>query len=250
MRAAVRFAAVSLSAYAVLLRPRLLTWGASAEEARAALPGDDVVAARWQTTRAVPVAAPARQVWPWLVQLGYGRGGWYSYDRLERLVGAGRFTDGGSARRVIPELQHLAVGDVVPLSEAGGLTVAVWEPGSALVLHLRMNVLTGTAAGPHDRAILDWTWAFVLIPTGGSSCRLIARVRASYRPRAVAVLLIALVEPIHLVMERKLLHTVARRAQGCPSTLPPPSPADEPDSRTPLDLPTPLSKGQRPETVT
>jgi len=61
---------------------------------RAALPGDGVVAARWQTTRAVSVAAPARQVWPWLVQMGYGRGGWYSYDRLERLVGAGEFTDG------------------------------------------------------------------------------------------------------------------------------------------------------------
>jgi hypothetical protein len=207
-----RPAAAGLLAYAVLLRPRLLTWGASAEEARAALPGDDVVAARWQTTRAVSVAAPARQVWPWLVQMGYGRAGWYSYDRLERLVGAGRFTDGGSARRVIPELQHLPVGGVVPLSDAGGLTVVVSAPDTALVLHLRMNLRTGGAAGPHDRAVLDWTWAFVLVPTGGSSCRLVARVRASYRPRAVAVLLVTLVEPVHLVMERKLLRTVARRA--------------------------------------
>lgn len=99
------------------------------------------------------------------------------------------------------------------LSSVGGLTVAVLEPASALVLHMQMNVLAGTVAGPDDRAVLEWSWAFVLVPTGDSSCRLIARVRAPYRPRAVALLLMVLVEPVHLLMERELLRTLARRVQ-------------------------------------
>jgi hypothetical protein len=115
--------------------------------------------------------------------MGYGRGGWYSYDWLERVAGAGEFAEGGSARRVIPELQPLAVGDTVALSPAGGLTVAVLDPPRALVLHYRMGLLTAAPAREEDRAILDWTWAFVLTPVDEGSCRLVARVRADYRPR-------------------------------------------------------------------
>ena len=73
---------------------------------------------------AITIGAPSDEVWPWLVQMGYGRGGWYSYDWLERRVGAGDFAEGGSAMRVIPELQPLATGDTVALSPAGGLIVA------------------------------------------------------------------------------------------------------------------------------
>src|SRR6478736_8829721 len=77
--------------YFAALRPRLLGWGASCEERREPLPGDELVAARWQTTRGIDISAPAAEVWAWLVQMGYGRGGWYSYDWLERRVGAGEF---------------------------------------------------------------------------------------------------------------------------------------------------------------
>lgn len=198
--------------YFAAVRPRLRSWGASGQEGREPLPGDDLVPARWQTTRGITIAAPPSEVWPWLVQMGHGRGGWYSYDWLERQVGAGDFAEGGSAKRVIPELQSLAVGDIVALSAVGGPTVAVLDAPSALVLHYRMNLLAGAAAREGDRAVLDWTWAFVLTPVGDESCRLLARVRADYHPRWLWVFMPSVLEPVHFVMERKMLKTIERRA--------------------------------------
>jgi hypothetical protein len=145
--------------------------------------------------------------------MGYGRGGWYSFDWLERLAGAGDFAEGESARHVIPELQTLAVGDTVALSPANGLTVAMLDPPTALVLHLRMNVLTGMAAGADDRAVLNWTWAFSLTPVNEASSRLVVRVRADYHPRALWVFIPTVLEPIHFGMELKMLHTIKQRAQ-------------------------------------
>jgi hypothetical protein len=210
--------------YFAAIRPRLLGWGASRQERRQPLPGDDLVAARWQTTRGITISAPADQVWPWLVQMGYGRGGWYSYDWLERRVGAGDFAGGGSARRVLPELQQLALGDTVALSPAGGLTVEVLDPARALVLHYRMNLLTAAPARDGDRAVLDWTWAFALTPVNEASCRLLARVRADYRPPWLRLLMPFLLEPVHFIMERKMLRTIERQArpatEGASAALP------------------------------
>jgi hypothetical protein len=210
--------------YFAAIRPRLLGWGASRQERRQPLPGDDLVAARWQTTRGITISAPADQVWPWLVQMGYGRGGWYSYEWLERLIGAGDFAGGGSARRVLPELQQLALGDTVALSPAGGLTVEVLDPARALVLHYRMNLLTAAPAGDGDRAVLDWTWAFALTPVNEASCRLLARVRADYRPPWLRLLMPFLLEPVHFIMERKMLRTIERQArratEGASAALP------------------------------
>jgi hypothetical protein len=201
-------------AYAVLLRPRLLAWGATPAESAGPLPGDDLVRARWQTTRAVPIAAPPEDVWPWLVQLGFGRAGWYSYDWLERAAGAGDFAEGGSAWSVLPAFQSLAAGDSVPLSPDGGLTAVVVDPPRALVLRMTMNALTGAPARGGDRVALDWSWAFVLVPVGPGSCRLLARVRADYRPRALGLLIPLLLEPVHLLMERAMLRGIRQRAAG------------------------------------
>jgi hypothetical protein len=201
-------------AYAVLVRPRLLTWGATRAESAGGLAGDDLVRARWQTTRAVPIAAPAADVWPWLVQMGFGRAGWYSYDWAERVIGIGDFAEGNSARSVLPQFQSLAVGDPVPLGPGTGLTAAVVDPPRALVLRMSMNALTGAPARDGDRVLLNWTWAFVLIPVGASSCRLLARVRADYRPRAIGLLIPMLLEPVHLLMERAMLRGIRRRAEG------------------------------------
>jgi hypothetical protein len=169
--------------------------------------------ARWQTTRAVTIAAPAADVWPWLVQMGFGSAGWYSYDWMERVIGAGDFAEGGSARSVLPHFQKLAIGDSVPLSAEGGLTAAVVNPPRALVLRMAMNVLSSAPARDGDRVVLDWTWAFVLIPVGASSSRLLARVRADYRPWAIGLLLPTLLEPVHLLMERAMLRGIRRRAE-------------------------------------
>lgn len=209
-----RFLAIAgLVLYFAAIRPRIRGWGATRGECREPLPGDELVPARWQTTRAVSIPAPRREVWPWLVQVGYGRGGWYSYDWIERCIGAGDFAEGGSARRVIPELQSLVVGDTVALSPTGGLTVAVLDPPGALVLHYRMNVLTALPAREGDRAILDWTWAFVLAPVDEDSCRLLVRVRADYRPRLLWVFIPFLLEPVHFLMEWKMLRTIERRVR-------------------------------------
>ena len=207
-------AAAPLLLYFAALRPRLLHWGASREEDRDPLPGDDLVRARWQTTRGINISAPRREVWPWLVQMGYGRGGWYSYDWVERGVGAGDFAEGGSAKRVVPELQQLEVGDTVPLSPSGGLNVAVLDPPNALVLHYRMNAFTAAPAHEGDRAVLDWTWTFALIPAQEDSSRLLVRVRADYRPRWLFAFIPLVLEPVHLLMERKMLRTIRAAAQG------------------------------------
>ena len=170
--------------------------------------------ARWQTTRAVTIAAPAPDVWPWLVQMGFGRAGWYSYDRLERAAGIGNFAEGNSARSVLPQFQSLAVGDPVPLGPGTALTAAVVDPPRALVLRMSMNALTGATAQTGDRVLLDWTWSFVLVPIGPRSCRLLARVRADYRPRALGLLIPLLLEPVHLLMERAMLRGIRQRAAG------------------------------------
>jgi hypothetical protein len=158
-------------------------------------------------------------VWPWLVQVGFGRAGWYSYDWLERMVGAGTFAEGGSARSVLPQFQGLAVGDPVPLSPAGGLTAAIVDPPRALVLRMTMNALTGGPARAADRVVLDWSWAFTLVPVGPRSCRLVVRVRADYRPWAFGLLIPLLLEPVHLMMERAMLRGILQRsADAAPQT--------------------------------
>jgi hypothetical protein len=203
-------------AYAVLLRPRLLTWGATRAEATAALPGDDLVRDRWRTTRAITINATAEDVWPWLVQMGFGRAGWYSYDWLERVIGAGDFAEGRSPRSVLPQMQSLAVGDSVPLSADGGLTAAVVDPPRALVLRMAMSMLTGAPAREGDHALLHRTWAFVLVPVGPRLSRLLVRVKGAYRPRALGMLFPLLLEPEHLLMERAMLRGIRRRVDQLP----------------------------------
>jgi hypothetical protein len=117
--------------YALLGRHWHLRWGATETELRAKLAGDDLIAdADLTATRAIAIRCPADQVWPWLAQVGQGRGGFYSYDRLENLVRC----DIHSADRIVPELQNVEVGDEVMLAPKVGLTVAALEGGRALVL--------------------------------------------------------------------------------------------------------------------
>ena len=113
-------AAAAAACYVLAVRPRLLRWGASTQEAAGPLPGDELVPTpRMQSTRAVTINAPAASVWPWLVQLGAGRGGMYSYDLLENAAGLGIH----SADRILPEHQRLDVGDVIPLGPDVGIPV-------------------------------------------------------------------------------------------------------------------------------
>jgi hypothetical protein len=203
----------ALTYYTLAVRPWLLRWGATAEEARTPLAGDDLVPeARYTTTRGVTVRASAESIWPWLVQLGQARAGFYTYDRLEQIVGAAI----RSADRIVPEYQQLSVGDTVLLSPVGGPTVAVLEPGRELVLSQTMDLRTGQSIPPvpATRWAMDWTWTFALRPLPDGTTRLLVRTRADYRPRAVLAPLVRLVlEPIHFVMERGMLLGIKRRAE-------------------------------------
>lgn len=174
-----------------------LRWGASEQEQRRPMPGDgEQFRSSFTATRAITVAAPPEDVWPWLVQIGFGRAGWYSYDWLDNL---GR----PSADRVIPELQGLRVGDWVPMSskvdERTAFRVAALEPN-------RMLLWTKP----------DSTWAWVLDPVdGGSSTRVLSRLRCRHDPTSLPGLAgILLMELGDFPMFRKLLLNLRRRAEA------------------------------------
>jgi hypothetical protein len=179
-----------------------LRWGATDGELKVALLGDELVPdADLTATRAVTVRAGADGVWPWIAQLGQGRGGFYSYDVLENLVGC----DIHSAERVVPEWQSIDVGDAVHLHPEVGLIVAVVEPGRALVL--RGGVPMGRTPPPYD-----FTWAFVLRDQADGTTRLVVRERYGYS-RRWACLLVEPAELISFVMSQRMLRGIKQRAE-------------------------------------
>ena len=188
-----------VAAGVALLRARSLRWGASDEELNIALPGDELVPdADLIATRAVTVGAGADGVWPWIAQLGQGRGGFYSYDFLENLVGL----DIHSADRIVPEWQGIDVGDEVKFHPDGGMIAAVVEPGRALVLR---GGMPGTPP-------FDFAWAFVVRGQPDGTTRLVVRERYRY-VRWWAPLLVEPVEFISLVMSRRMLRGIRERAE-------------------------------------
>jgi hypothetical protein len=192
----------SAAAYILAIRPWQLGWGATGEERDATLAGDDLIPnPDLVATRAITVHAGADQVWLWIAQLGQGRGGFYSYDALENLVGC----DIHSADRVVPEWQDLKVGDQVKLHPEVGLGVAVVEQGSALVL--RGGVPMGTVPPPYD-----CTWAFVVREQPDGTTRLLARERYVYTQRWAGFV----VEPVAVVafvMTQRMLRGIRDRAE-------------------------------------
>jgi hypothetical protein len=184
------------------VRRRYLRWGSTEGDVQATLPGDELIPSPDITaTRAIGIAAPPEAVWPWIAQLGQGRGGFYSYDVLENLVGC----DIHSADRIAPQWQDVRVGDVLRLHPEVGLQVVDLEPGKALVL--RGGVPMGRVPPPYD-----FSWAFVVRRQGDGSTRLLVRERYGYTRRWSALL----VEPVQLisfVMSERMLRGVRSRAQ-------------------------------------
>lgn len=179
---------------------------APADDARP-LPGDDLLPdAPFQVTHAVTIDAPVAQVWPWLVQMGASRAGWYSFDRID---------NGGvrSATRIIPELQHLEVGDVIPAlpDEPGGFAVLRLEPERLLVLGDPSLLPSGAYPG---RSPSRTSWAFVLEPIGADATHLVVRVRADYEPSARMAVVRPFMRAAHEIMERRQLRNLRRRAES------------------------------------
>jgi hypothetical protein len=179
------------------------------EELKFVLPGDELVPdADLTATRAITVRAGADGVWPWIAQLGQGRGGFYSYDFLENLVGC----DIHSATRVVPEWQSIDVGDAVYLHPEVGLIVAVVEPGRALVL--RGGVPIARTPPPYD-----FTWAFVLRDRADGSTRLVVRERYGYS-RWWAWSLVEPAELVSFVMSQRMLRGIKERAERAVRSVP------------------------------
>jgi hypothetical protein len=223
-----RWAAVVAVVGAVLgyarLRRWFTTWGADAAEQRAALPGDELVVDPMVTsTRAITIDAPPEAVWPWIVQMGQGRGGFYSYDWLENLFGLGIH----NADHVEPAWQHLEVGDQLRAApdRAGpeaGFTVVAIDPGRSLVTAIGdpAVVQAQLERGPLPDG---GTWTFVLQPVGTRQTRLVVRLRASFAlPPVAAWAATRVMEPVHFVMERKQLLNLRAQAGRQPA------PADAP----------------------
>jgi hypothetical protein len=192
----------SAAAYFLVVRPWQLRWGATDEERGVTLDGDDLLPnPDLVATRAITVHALADQVWPWIAQLGQGRGGFYSYDALENLVGC----DIHSADRVVPEWQDLKVGDQVHLHPEVELGVAVVEPCRALVL--RGGVPMGAVPPPYD-----FTWAFVVGEQPDGTTRLLVRERYTYTQRW-APFLVEPVAVVAFVMSQRMLRVIRDRAE-------------------------------------
>ena len=197
-------------AYGFVVRPWHLRWGATDAEVSADLPGDDLLPdADLVATRVISIAAEPAAVWPWLVQMGQGRGGLYSYDLLENLVAR---CDIHSVCRIEPDWQDTAVGDEVRLHPEVALTVAVLAPGDALVL--RGGVPMGDKPAPYD-----FTWAFVVRPAPDGSTRLVVRERYVYtQPWSWA--LVEVIEAVSFVMTQKMLRGIRVRAESPSSPRP------------------------------
>jgi hypothetical protein len=186
----------------LLARPRYLRWGATGQESVEPFPGDDLIAnADLTATRAITIRASADQVWPWVAQLGQGRGGFYSYDFLENLVGC----DIHSADRIVPEWQHVEIGDQVRLAPEVSLVIALLERGRSLVL--RGGIPIGNTAPPYD-----FTWAFALRDQPDGTTRLLVRERYAYK-RPWAWLVVEPAEAVSFVMSQKMLRGIRDRAE-------------------------------------
>jgi hypothetical protein len=188
-------------------------WGATRDEVRGPMAGDDIVPrAKGQTTHAMTIDAAVERVWPWLVQMGYHRAGWYTYPWVDRYLWR---IDNPSAAQLIPKFQDLSVGDIVPDGEPGTAfyRVAVLDAPHALVLHSTSHVPPPL----RGRMTVDWTWAYELRPIGATTTRLALRVRATFRPWWARLIYGGMIVPSDFIMARSMLRGIARRAEGRPS---------------------------------
>lgn len=199
--------AAALAGYVSLFRPWHLKWGATEEEAHELLPGDDVLPdPEQEATHALTINAPVSDVWPWLVQIGQNRGGFYSYSWLENMVGCNIH----NADRIVPQWQSLRVGDVVWLHpKAPPLPVIRVEPYRAIVLGGIAEVEDGDSFSQ-----AGGTWGMYLKEVDATTTRLIIRIRWTRQPGAISWLSnYAVLEPAHFIMERKMMLNIKKRAE-------------------------------------
>jgi hypothetical protein len=194
------FAILTLSVlYWFPVRRWMNRWGATPSDLTRVMAGDSLlVNPTYSGTLAVTVDAAPEHIWPWLVQMGYQRGGLYSYDWLDRLFG---YLDRPSATRILPEFQNLAVGDRIPMGQGPSWPVAAIEINRALVLDMR------------NMGAFDWVWQFGLFPVDAHRTRLVSRSRVRTRS-ASSRLATYVIEPAGFLMTRRMLLGLKQRAEA------------------------------------
>lgn len=199
-------AAALVAAYHVVMRPRILRRGATREEASRSLPGDEITPPHpFRSTMATTLAATPEQIWPWLVQVGWSRGAFYSHNRIEGLLGM----DLHNADRIHPEWQDLKVGDTMWMSHPRlkylfpETKAATIDPNKALVFAIYGP--EGTDGQPTG------AWSFVLDPINDTSTRLIARLQVATPSLFGKLIFYAFMEPAHFVMQQGMFKGLRER---------------------------------------
>lgn len=183
--------ALLLGVYVAAIRPWHSRWGATDDELKVAMPGDELIPEARPATRAITIAAPAEDIWPWLLQLGFGKAGWYSYDWIDN-----DFTP--SADRILPEYQSMKVGDEILMAPEMGLTVTSIDQPHSIV-----SVMNDGST----------SWCLGLYPMEGGT-RLVSRWRPMTSSPAVRLFQFVLIEPGNFIMEHKMLLTIRDRVES------------------------------------
>jgi hypothetical protein len=205
MRALLGIGAGLVGAYLALVRPWMLNWGATSAERGAQLPGDEIVPeARYVTTRAVTIDAPPASIWPWLVQMGQDRAGFYTHNWVERLLRSGI----PDVNEIHPEWQGLEPGTLMRTNHDIGGNPTGWpveavDPGHAIVVR--------------SKTMPVGSYAFALRPIDARRTRLIARDRAAWK-RTELLFAALIFEPLHAYMETGLIRGVRERAESTQAT--------------------------------
>jgi hypothetical protein len=191
--------AVLIILFVAAYEPWQRTWGATPMEVERPMPGDELIRhPTFNATRAVSIDGCPQQIWPWIIQIGYRRAGFYSLDWIDN-------DSIPSAERIIPEFQHLRAGDTIPLTGTVDAEVRVLEPNRFMLL-----VVDGKADAEEP-----WTWAWGLYPQAENRSRLVTRLRVQEDNRVSGVLM----DLFEIVMTRKLMLGIKRRVESPPSSL-------------------------------
>ena len=180
--------------YLKIIRPWQLRWGARDEEINRSMPGDDIVKKpSFNATRAVTINASPDKIYPWIVQIGLNRAGWYSYDLLDNLARK-------SAESILPEFQKIAIGDLIPMSPDGkqGLWVKEFSENEWMLWWDKIG---------------DTTWAWGIYSEGERCCRLVTRVRKKYRWLSLSAIFNLIIEFFDFPMMRKCMLGIKKRAE-------------------------------------
>ena len=226
--------------YVVAIRPKLRAWGVDPVEAELSLPGDDLIPEPSAVeTRGISINAPPQSIWPWLVQMGYERGGWYSFDAMDK--------QHQPADTILPEFQSLQVGDILPFGPGNGFRVEAVEPDHALVLYLD----TALARELMDQAIAEGkipeqtgrtsfpefaiSWTFFLQRQESGETRLIERFRAKTPGNAAAKAVLGEIMGTGIVlMTRKQMMGIKERVESPRIFDPLVTPTDQPTEPEPI----------------